>query len=119
MAKRSPERTEYLSDMLDTALNSIGYWAEVQTYWLGDEPTADIYVPDEEETYHVTLDTMAHGIQVLTTGENRGKAFSMGGMSYWKQFLLSNRTNYAEGDYDGDIADNVLQAGLFGKVVYG
>lgn len=38
---------------------------------------------------------------------------------YWEQFLESERTNGDEGDYDGDVADAVVQLGLFDEVVYG
>jgi hypothetical protein len=116
--KRSAERVEFLSDVLTTAVEGgIQYWADVLIYEVGPETYATI--ADEDGEYNITIDTIAHGISVLTTGENRGHSFTMSGMDYWKQFLLANRTNGEDGDYDADIADNILQAGIFGRIVYG
>lgn len=38
---------------------------------------------------------------------------------YWRQFLKADQTNGDDGDYDSIVADNIVQFGLFGKVVYG
>lgn len=137
MTQRSPEREQFLADVLTTAVEGgIQYWGLVSEYKheYSGVPVADTYAivhevspedGDEDEDgfairgRRVTIDTIAHGIQVLTTGENAGKSFSLDGHDYWQQFLLANRTNGEDGDYDADIADNVLQAGLFGEVVYG
>lgn len=136
--KRSPEREQFLADILTTAVEGgINYWAQVseykhehsgvpvaETFAVVHEVDPDEGIEEDEDGYavrglRVTIDTIAHGIQVLTTGENAGKSFTVSGADYWKQFLLSNRTNGEDGDYDADIADNILQAGLFGEVVYG
>lgn len=37
---------------------------------------------------------------------------------YWRQFVVAEATHGAEGDYDAAVADNVVQFGLFGEVVY-
>lgn len=115
--KRSEARTEYLKDFLLTAMQGCDYWCDVTDYDY-DAGTGTL-VDDEDVEHSFSLDTIAHGIQVLTTGENAKRSFTMSGADYWKQFKLSNRTNGEDGDYDADIADNVLQAGLFGKVIYG
>lgn len=38
---------------------------------------------------------------------------------YWRQFLVAERTNGEDGDYDAEVADQILQFGLFGQAVYG
>lgn len=124
MTQRTPEREQFLKDVLITAVEGgINYWAAVSEYE-PEKGTVTVWEDvDDDGTFGkahlVTIDTIAHGIQVLTTGENAGKAFCMGSAEYWKQFLLANRTNSEDGDYDADIADNVLQAGLFDSIVYG
>ncbi|SHZ40104.1 Uncharacterised protein [Mycobacteroides abscessus subsp. abscessus] len=39
--------------------------------------------------------------------------------AYWRQFLAAEATHGQEGDYDALVADNIVQFGLFGKLVYG
>lgn len=66
-----------------------------------------------------TIATMAHGLQILTTGDNIGRSFTTSRPQYWEQFRsVCAASEGAEGDYDADIADNILQAGLFGEIVY-
>lgn len=38
---------------------------------------------------------------------------------YWRQWLVQEATNGAEGDSDAEVADQIVQWGLFGKGVYG
>lgn len=38
---------------------------------------------------------------------------------YWQQFLVADRTNGVDGDYDAEVADWIVQFGLFGQQVYG
>lgn len=136
MSKRTDERAQYLADLLTTAVEGgINYWAYVSNYrWDTDRPNDDgstftvhdtsVMVHeteegDDEEGYPpahvVTLDTIAHGI-ALARQSGLG---SMSGPEYVKQFWLSDRTNGRDGDYDADIADSILQLGIFGKVIYG
>lgn len=37
---------------------------------------------------------------------------------YWRQFLVAELTRGDGGDYDAEVADLIVQFGLFGKVVY-
>lgn len=39
--------------------------------------------------------------------------------AYWRQFLAAEATHGQEGDYDAMVADNIVQFGLFGELVYG
>lgn len=38
---------------------------------------------------------------------------------YWNQFLAAEATDGEDGDYDAEVADNIVQFGLFSQVVYG
>lgn len=38
---------------------------------------------------------------------------------YWRQFVVAEATLGDGGDYDADVADEIVQWGLFGKPVYG
>lgn len=38
---------------------------------------------------------------------------------YWDQFLRQNETNGEDGDSDAEVADAIVQLGLFDEVVYG
>ena len=119
MVNRTNERVEFLKDILITAIEGgITYWAEVLSYE-PDYGEATVYDVGEELIYPITLDIIEKGITILTTGENAGKSFCLGGMDYWQQFLLANLTNGEHGDYDADIADNIVQAGTMGEIVYG
>lgn len=132
MTKRSPEREQFLANILTTAVEGgINYWAAVSEYRHEYcKPPVTIaetsvkvheFEPEEGETDEngyaeegvlVTIDTIAKGIGVLakSTGYHAG---------YWKEFWLANRTNSEDGDYDAGIADSILQAGIFGEVIYG
>lgn len=122
--KRSAERVQFLSDVMTTAVEGgINYWAAVSEYrWDLDKYTPEqvgVTVYDQEdddwpeEGRRVDLDVIARGIGVLK------KAGGCGDPDYWKQFLLADRTNGEDGDYDAGMADCILQAGLLGEVVYG
>lgn len=132
----SRQRASFLADLLICAVEGgIQYWAEVTAYsWAtptpagsGAEPIATaatcatLYATDEPALELVaTIATMAHGLQILTTGGNIGRSAATSGPQYWEQFRnVCARSDGAEGDYDADIADNILQAGLFGEIVYG
>lgn len=128
MTTRTAERAQFLTDILTTAVEGgINYWATIVTYKWVDLPPAqyhvDLYETEEAEeiendddikVFHVDIDVIAKGIGILLeTRKDRGPE------DYWAQFKLANRTNSEDGDYDADVADCILQAGLFGEVVYG
>ncbi|SIB66355.1 hypothetical protein [Mycobacteroides abscessus] len=56
----------------------------------------------------------SHGIDVP---EEQRKP--LGDDAYWRQFLAAEATHGEEGDYDALVADNIVQFGLFGKLVFG
>lgn len=122
MATKSDARAQFLSDVLSTAVEGgVQYWAEVLSYaWndqeVGRQANASATLTDKEEddgkVFTVTLDTIAKG-----WGLYQGTSIS--GREYGKQAQLANRTNGEDGDFDADIADQIVQLGLFGEVVYG
>lgn len=120
---RTDKRTEFLSDVLVTAVEGgINYWASVSEY---DPDAGTVRVhewhPDTGETEDgyakegvlVTLDDIARGIGVL----RRDDKLPLTG--YWHDFWKADRTNGEDGDYDAGHADCVVQAAIFGEVVYG
>jgi hypothetical protein len=125
--KRTPEREQFLKDVLITAVEGgINYWSAVSEYD-PDNGTVRVheYHPDTGETENgyakegvlVTLDTIAKGIGVIERDSVRFRFAHVGG--YWGEFWKANRTNGENGDYDAGIADCIVQAALFGEVVYG
>lgn len=126
--ERSDARRAFLADVLTTAIEGgVQYWADVLVYRWSDPSlkhgngTRDAYAElvesdyEEEETQdllRVTLDTIARGWRLY-----EGQTLS--GSEYGRQAMLADRTNGDDGDYDADVADNVLQLGLFGEVRYG
>lgn len=120
MTARTDKRKQFLTDVLTTAVEGgITHWAVVQQYE-HDAPLGDAYVvikdpggDDPRKTYRVTIDTIAKGIASEIAKGYRPD-------SYFAQFVIANRTNGDDGDYDASIADAILQAGIFdGEVVYG
>lgn len=113
--KRSVAREEFLKDVLITAVEGgINYWASVDDY----EPykgTVTIIEEEEGAPFKVTMDTVAKGIGIA----RKERIGSMIGLEYVKQFWLADETNGEDGDYDADIADQIIQLAIFGKVVYG
>lgn len=128
--KRTEKREEFLSDILTTAIEGgVGYWSYTEDYrwdlekYSADEIGATLSDCNDEDDpdfppTRVTLDTIAKGIGVIKQMENAPNYFGDGG-SYWKQFLLADRTNGEDGDYDSIVADWIVQAGLFGEIIYG
>lgn len=136
MTRRSAERTKFLADILTTAIESrsygVGAWAEVNKYQWSD-PTLGKSSPDvpdgyyayaqirpmdepETEVFEVTMDVIASGLRRLLSGD---LTFYPSGYDGLSELREADRTNGAEGDYDAEVADAVVQAGIFGELVYG
>lgn len=129
---RSEERTEFITDVFTTALEGgINYWAVVTEYQHdGDYPHATIvdaeaHYQDEitpETTWHVDLDTIAKGLNRITKAKAGEIEYLHEG--HRRLVAAANRANDCapdghNDDIDADVADNILQVALFGKVVYG
>jgi hypothetical protein len=133
MARRSEERARFLGDVISTAVEGgTGYWAQVSQYQyelhgrisvsvgerVGDEPRAALHpLTDDETSYQekaeiVTLDVVAKGIALIVSGKT--SVFD----ALRRQIAQADRENDA-GEIDADGADVIVQAGLFGQVIYG
>lgn len=124
MTTKSDKRLEFLTDVLTTAIEGgINYWGGVSEYkWDVPLGTAYAVVHENEDSgegvipedgYRVDLDVIARGIGVLLEQyKDRPKT------SYWWQFVKANRTNGEDGDYDADVADQILQAGIYKSVIF-
>lgn len=112
---RTAERTQFLADMLTTAIEHYGYGV-----WVVEEYHADVYntpgdtyamVTDEENEElpptRVDIDLIAKGIGVMKKNGNGSKNF-------WK----SNATNGEDGDYDVTDALAVLDSAIYGEITY-
>jgi hypothetical protein len=126
---RTEARKEFLHGVFVTALEGgIGYWSNCERYrwWKGDEATLEnadldnfhavIHIPDEDDadkaTRVVNIDTIARGINAIVKGDVRLNQQ----IRNW--ITCDNRDNDG-GNIDSDAADCIVQAGLFGEVVYG
>lgn len=128
---RSAERTEFLSDVLSTALEGgVNYWSSAFDIWrIGDYPKGEWYYDavtlyedadgdkhcsqnDEECRGHrVDLHGIARGINALVKRRDPG-------YRHRELLVQANRENYA-GEIDSDIADDVAQMAALGALVYG
>lgn len=118
-------REQFLSDVIVTAIEGgIGYWAVCLQYqWEGNVVVTDhrqhgggtlaiISPTDTGSIYTITPNTIAHGIAVLQADSTVCAA------SLRDKILAASRENDA-GEIDSEAADVIVQAGLFGEVVYG
>lgn len=116
MSTRSTEREQFLADIIISAVEGgTGYWAAVSRY-RHDCPAADttatLHDEDDGKVYVLTIDTIATGI-----GRVLGDGFKVRG-DILDQVKCGSRENDA-GEIDADGADVIVQAALFGEVVYG
>lgn len=127
MTTRTAEREQFLADIIITAVEGgTGYWAAVSGYvWCDAEEgeraantKATLHELDDAtgafdgDTHDLTIETVAAGIGKIKRGEVGVRA----------DLLEAIKRGDAEndaGDIDADCADVIVQAGLFGEVVYG
>ncbi len=125
-------RDDILHGLFATACEGgINYWAAVGTYrWSknGDGETDDLenfraVILDaegegfggDEHLDELTIDrkVMEKGLALYAAQERRPG-------SYWDEFIQAVRKGeWDDCDYDADIADSVVQLGLFGEVRFG
>lgn len=118
---RSEELTRFYADIIITATEGgTGYWAWAEDYhWSDKEPdTTRVTLRDMEDDrlYAVTLRTISRAFGLLAAREDQlPKHVSPG---YAKRLLQAYRERDA-GEIDSSDADNIVQIGLFGELVYG
>lgn len=132
--ERTPERIQFLSDIITTAVEGgIGYWSQCSHYqWTEDGAVhvvvgrrnlrTDAYAVVHEATDNgdgyrdeplmVDIETVARGIGRLVNKEVGIHATLRGSLLY------ANSENDA-GEIDADLADCIVQAGIFNEIIYG
>lgn len=118
----STQREDFLADVLHTALSGdTQTWAVVKAYdnpRVGyDETQAlieDKVFPGEEEEYEVDIETIRSGISRILHSRD-GHVFPA---SLSHRLRKANQRNDA-GEIDAELADVILQVGLFWEVQYG
>lgn len=132
---KSAAREEFLATVVTTAVEGgIGYWSVVHKYdwWYPDlqghtpAPSdgmaftrASIELTEDADESHpagrrveVDHDTVRRGMLVLTSGERQVRR------DIYEAIVLANHSSDG-GEIDSEIADCIVQAGLFGRVIFG
>lgn len=126
MKKRTDAREQFLSDLLITAIEHMGYGfpGVIEYEPQIDGNPADTYAviydryedqPEDgpKETWRVDITTMARGLGVVR------KLPGAGDVAGWvRDLILCDRTNGEDGDYDVVGALLVLECAIFGKPTY-
>ncbi len=130
MAARSDQRKQFLFDVMVTAAEGgIGYWSQLSTYhWQrGGRDDLDgfhmvVHERDEqgsgdafaEKGRRVDADAIARGLRLFGQyWQDTSKDL------YAHQLIAADATNGQDGDYDSDLADQVVQFAIFGEIIYG
>jgi len=125
MAERSPELTQFYADVIIGATEGgTNYWAFSRNYkWSDEDPSTttveycdmEFYGTPDEEWHTVTVDTIAKAFGII-----------MGPKEEIKHLHSTSRARYSRaqraydfGELDAGDADNIVQVGIFGEVVYG
>lgn len=119
------ERQEFLWDIFVTAVEGgINYWARIGRYRPGEdlEPNDDFYAEivdpisvDENGSgvnYIINQQVIIRGLDLICTNKVQLNS------TITKDILYANMKNDG-GEIDAERADCIVQAGLFGKVIYG
>ncbi|SKN09414.1 Uncharacterised protein [Mycobacteroides abscessus subsp. massiliense] len=108
-----------------------GFYAVISSTEAGDDDTGwGIAGLEHEHTLRIDLNVVERGTKLFAR-YCRGEVNSHGidvpeeqrkplaDDAYWRQFLAAEATHGRQGDYDAPVADNIVQFGLFGKLVFG
>lgn len=111
-------REELLFNIVITAVEGgVNYWADVRNYKWCDEPgkwaAQAVLIDYEDDKRHgLTFDVIEKGLALICK-----PGFQLR-KDILSSILVANRTNDA-GDIDSEAADCIVQAGLFGEIIYG
>jgi len=103
-------------EIFTTAMEGgIGYWAIADEYkWMY------LYNDDTYKTAISLGDDMVLAVLSDTEGEDfKDVELTPAKIRAGVKWVLNNRPHYNIQDIDADVADAIVQAGLFGEVVYG
>lgn len=123
MTTRSKEREDFLADVLVSIVEDGGYngWRQILPGTYHYEPANEARVsireigdgrPEEEALHEVDIETIARGISKLQQGEIKINSELLG-------WILAGSAKNDAGDIDAEAADVILQAALFGELIYG
>jgi hypothetical protein len=96
----------------------INYWAELQTYdFRGTSTVTDM--EDENASYDITAEVIAKGVQRIVSGEVKISPSIR--LSIIREVMEAASGGESDGGCgcDANEADCIVQAGLFGEIVYG
>jgi len=112
---RSPEREEFLADILTTAVEGgVNYWAYADAYIHTPSKDAAVLLEEAEEDecpHYVDIDSIAKGIALYLEHLRPQN-------EYRKRIAEANRDNDA-GELDAEDADVIVQFAIFGEIKYG
>ena len=121
---RSKERTNFLGNILVTAVEGgINYWAETRNFKFREDVNrnithtqVDVREVDDGGSYGewqtITLTDISHGLRKIERGEVHINRALLG------DIVCSNINNDAS-EIDSVAADCIVQAAMFGVLVYG
>ncbi|MFD4858373.1 hypothetical protein [Streptomyces atratus] len=110
-----------LQDIFHTALEGgIGYWSTCSEYKWENLAPSEVYAvvhdsEDEDKEYRITIETIRQGLRKIVSDEVK---YNLGEDGAVQQLAIGILTE-EDYDYDAGDADNIVQAGLFGELVYG
>jgi hypothetical protein len=91
--------------------------------WISEVSSASMMDITATQSLRVDRSVIERGVNMLvdnviaaTKSEDASAPFSR---EYLRQFVVAWLTDSEDGDYDSEVADMVVQLGLFGEVVYG
>ncbi len=135
---RSPERAQFLADIICTAIEGgTNGWATVFAYrWMDREteqdlPPQEVYaiIGDTEEFYDLdgdltrqeVLDQIGKkiDIEVIATGISKALSDDFRINGTIRECIRVGDNENDAGMIDADAADVIVQAGLFGEIVFG
>lgn len=130
----NPEGNEFLRDIFITALEGgIGYWSTASKYRPGSSEDGTDWFATITDTvdggdYRIDINTVLAGLGAIC--EARGPFYDPNGARtncedvpyltrYVHDSILSAVKTLDAGEIDSDLADTIVQVGLFGKAIYG
>ncbi|CPS25003.1 Uncharacterised protein [Mycobacteroides abscessus subsp. massiliense] len=119
MVNRTEERVTFLGDILDEGMAAARYWAHEQSWHVRDDGTNVVeFLPEgESPAATVDIDVVARGLRLICDG--KVEYFNAGYDGATRSRIAAyNRTNGDEADADAIDYDCIIQAGLFGEIVY-
>lgn len=126
-ATRTAERTEFLADILATAVEHCGYgWFSIEAYEPDEGYAVVISDGEDQQTYGISLDTISRGVGVILRAVERDDGVLVDASRHRRIYVshtLRDRIRKASSTNDAselDVVDAlaVLECALFGHVHY-